>query len=205
MLGFVCGHLAGNMLIFAGPEMFNAYAAKLASLRPGLLLIEALLALIFILHIIVTITLVIENFRARGGGYEVKSDVGNRSLSARIMPYTGGIIFVYVLVHIWDFTFDGFGAGGLINGEDFGLFGVVFNSFKSPLHSFLYILAMMALGFHLSHAIQSVFRTFGVCSDAVMSIIVKASIAIGVLIAILYSSIPAAILFNCLKPVLSVT
>ena len=31
MVGFVVAHLSGNLLIFAGPEVFNAYAHALPS------------------------------------------------------------------------------------------------------------------------------------------------------------------------------
>ena len=34
LVGFIVIHLSGNLLIFAGPEAFNAYAAKLHSLGP---------------------------------------------------------------------------------------------------------------------------------------------------------------------------
>jgi len=204
LLGFVFSHLAGNLLLFAGPETFNAYAANIASLRPGLYVVEAILALIFLSHIFVTLTLVKENRRARGRGYAVSTDIGQRSLSARIMPYTGGIVFIYVVVHIWDFTFDGFNATGQINGDDFGLFGVVYNSFKNPVHALSYILAMITLGFHLGHAIQSVFRTFGWYSSYLMPKIIALSILIGVAIALLYSSIPVAIFLNWIQPVASV-
>ena len=40
ILCFVLTHLGGNLLIFAGPETFNAYAAKLASVRPILFFFE---------------------------------------------------------------------------------------------------------------------------------------------------------------------
>ena len=43
---YVIFHLAGNLFIYAGPEMFNGYAKKLAGLRPALNFLEA--ALLFL-------------------------------------------------------------------------------------------------------------------------------------------------------------
>ena len=48
LIGFLIMHLAGNLLIFLGPDAFNHYAQKLANLRPGLYGVEVLLSFIFI-------------------------------------------------------------------------------------------------------------------------------------------------------------
>ncbi|NLF59024.1 MAG: hypothetical protein GX580_15445, partial [Candidatus Hydrogenedens sp.] len=38
---FILGHLSGNLLLFAGPDAFNAYAERLQSLGPALWAIRA--------------------------------------------------------------------------------------------------------------------------------------------------------------------
>ncbi len=201
LVGFVVGHLAGNFLIFAGPDAFNGYAAKLASLRPGFLIVEFGLAAIFLGHVYVTMSLVIENKRARGTErYAVDKNAGDRTLGSRTMPYTGIIIFLYVIVHIFDFTFNLFKYDKTIEGIDYGLYGLVYNAFSNPLHAGAYIFVMVVLGMHLSHAIQSLFRTFGFANPCCMNKIVTMSLCIGVGIAVLYSSIPVLILLNIIGP-----
>ncbi len=69
---FIIGHLAGNLIMYLGPGPFNKYAAKLADLRPWLYAIEVGLLVVFIIHMWLTITLVIENKIARPVGYEVR-------------------------------------------------------------------------------------------------------------------------------------
>lgn len=194
---FIIGHLAGNLLFLLGPKAFNAYAHKMASLRPGLYVVEAGLGLIFFLHIFVTALLVIENVKSRGlSRYAVDKARGQRSLATRIMPYTGTILFIFLAQHLMDFTFiDKHGPRSYVNGESYELYGVVFNAFLDPLHSALYILAMGSLGFHLSHGVQSFLQTFGVNRPGLTSMIKNISVGFGLLIAFGFSSIPLYVLF----------
>ena len=150
---FIIGHLAGNLFFYSGPEAFNKYAEKLAHLRPGLLLVEAGLVVIFFVHMWLTVVLAIENHLARPVGYAVHKSAGKRSLATRLMPVTGTIIIAFVIWHLLDFTFsDHHGLLSVLDdGHSHGLYGVVYNAFSNPIHSTLYIIAMAALGFHLSH------------------------------------------------------
>src|SRR3989338_5101753 len=87
---FVISHLAGNLLIYAGPDAFNGYAKILVSLRPALTVVEMILLAIFSVHIYVTALLVLQNFRARSVRYAVeKSKQETSSLTSRIMSLSG--------------------------------------------------------------------------------------------------------------------
>ena len=162
LIGFVIGHLAGNFFIYGGPEAFNHYADKLKSLRPALNVVEACLVIIFFIHIFLTYLIVLENINARKTRYETVVPK-EQTISSRLMPYTGTIILAFVIWHLMDFTFiDHNGPQSILkDGISYGLYGIVYNAFCNPVHSLFYIIAMLALGFHLSHAIQSAFQTFG--------------------------------------------
>ena len=69
-----------------------------------------------------------------------------------------------------------------------------FISHSDPLHSFLYIIAICAVSFHLANAIQSMFQTFGLSSTKSHPYLVKISITIGVLIALIFGSLPIFIM-----------
>ena len=201
LIGYVIIHLLGNLLVFGGPERFNEYAKKLVSLRPGLYIIELGLFFIFIIHIYFTYLVIIENLTARGQRYRIITPVGQRSLATRLMPYTGTILFAFVIWHVIDFTLtDHQGPRSIMpNGESLGLYGVVYHSFGHPWHSAGYILAMVALGFHLSHAIQSCFQTFGFNHPVYTALIRRLSNGLGVLIATALSTIPIYILFDSIR------
>lgn len=199
LIGYVIVHLAGNLFIYAGPDVFNGYAKKLASYRPYLYIIEVGLALIFLIHIFTTYLLVLENIKARGPHYKLYRPV-QRSLSTRLMSYSGFIVLVFVICHLLDFTFiDHEGPRSILSdGQSYGLYGVVYNAFFDPLHSGFYIVAMIAVGLHLSHGVESFFQTFG-WSDSRLTAIKGWSNAFAILITFLYSSIPIYVLWSNMK------
>lgn len=195
---FVVGHLAGNLTVFAGPQAVNHYAEKLAGFRPALNFIEAGLAFIFIVHMLFTFLLVVQNARSRESKYQVKNTKGKKSLSTRLMPISGIVIFVFVILHLLDFTF--VSKGGMrsfINGESYGLFGILYNSFKDPVHAYWYVIAMMCVGLHLHHGISSFAQTFGLVNSTTLPKLERVSSILALVIAFAYSAIPIYILYFC--------
>ena len=195
---FVLGHLAGNLLIFLGPEAFNGYAEKLAHLRPGLYFVEIVLAWIFIIHMWVTALLVLGNIRSRPKEYKVIKPQGDRSWATQLMPYTGTIILLFIIWHLKDFTFadKNGGLSFLPDGQSYGLYGIVVNTFRNPTHSGLYIIVMFCLGLHLSHGVQSFLQTFGFNHPRLTPAIVQFSNFFALLIAVAYSSIPLYVMIK---------
>ena len=92
LAGFICVHLAGNLLLFIGPGAFNLYAHKLFSLGPLLYLAEIILLCIFGLHFFLALYTQIVNWRARPESYRKTTRQGKPSrltLSSRSMIWTG--------------------------------------------------------------------------------------------------------------------
>lgn len=197
ILLFVVGHLAGNMTFFLGPEAFNHYADKLAGFRPALNVVELGLLTIFVFHVFTTALVVIENRKARLNQYKVKKDT-QRSLSTKLMPLTGIIIFIFIIYHLIDFTFaDKHSSMSILaDGKDYGLYGLVYNSFSNPIHSMFYVIAMFCIGLHLSHGIQSFCQSFGWINPENDKKMKKFSAYAGLFIALLYSSIPLSVLIQ---------
>ncbi len=195
---FVIGHLFGNLLMFLGPEVFNGYAATLASLRPIVFVIEMALLLVFLVHVFVTVLVVLENIKAAGvSRYAIANSRGERSWATRLKVYTGFFIFAFVIWHLIDFTFsDHNGARAVLDGQHMGVYGVVYNSFLNPLHSVLYILAMFCVGFHLAHGVQSFMQTFGFNHPKYTPLVKKISNYFGFFIAFGFSSIPVYVLMR---------
>ncbi|MCA9450783.1 MAG: succinate dehydrogenase cytochrome b subunit, partial [Candidatus Omnitrophica bacterium] len=160
LVGFLIAHLTGNFLLFAGPEAFNGYSKKLHDLGAILWVLRIGLLAAFLAHIYLAIQLTAENHSARKHRYAVSNQKGDGGFAKRSMIYTGLLVFLFVALHLYDFTFrsktgDPTVISGVNEGESLGLFGLVWNSFLEPWHAGLYILAMIVLGLHLSHGIQS--------------------------------------------------
>src|SRR5438067_11616818 len=67
---FVIGHLLGNLQIFLGPRWVNDYAQHLRDLGPLLWAMRVTLLIAVFFHIYFTVSLVLDNRRARPQGYE---------------------------------------------------------------------------------------------------------------------------------------
>lgn len=154
---FLVAHLAGNLFLFQGSEAFNAYAHKIESFGPLLIVAEIGLIVLLVTHIYSGIKVSIENRAARPRDYEVKvTRKRNRPLAySRSMLIGGVLLIIFIIFHILTFKF------GDRSIED-GLYGVVMRSFQSRITVAWYVLAMVALGMHLSHGLGSAFQTLGV-------------------------------------------
>ena len=195
---FVIGHLAGNLLIFGGPDVFNGYTVLLSKARPVVFIIELGLLAVFVTHVFVTTCLVLENIKAVGGArYAVSNTRGQRSWATQLRVYTGLFLLIFVVWHLFDFTWsDHEGQRSILAHMHLGLYGVVYNSFLNPIHSVLYIIAMACLGFHLAHGVQSFLQTFGFNDPQYTPVVYKFSNIFGFVIAVAFSSIPIYVLIR---------
>lgn len=104
LVGFVVGHMIGNLQMFLHPDWINEYAYKLQHLPYGLLwFVRGFLLLCLLVHVITAVLLVIENRRARPEGYSVHKAVES-SFAARTMRWSGVILLAFIIYHIAHFT-----------------------------------------------------------------------------------------------------
>lgn len=155
---FLVVHLSGNLLLYAGPEVFNAYAEKLQSLGPLLWIARLGLLFILILHVTVAINLTLENKRARPISYAYEKTV-QASIASRSMGITGFLIFLFICFHLAHYSFR-------ITNPEIDMisskYEMVVTAFKSPLVSSFYILSMLVMGVHAWHAVSSLWLTLGI-------------------------------------------
>ena len=159
---FVLTHMLGNMLLFVSPEAYNTYSHKLIT-NPFIVLIELVLAAIFLTHVIYTITTTIDNKNARGNRPVAMTTSGAKAvtLSSKTMIYHGLLIFVFTVHHLITFKY-GTNYEATYNGVTMrDLHRLVLEVFQSPAYVVWYLVAMCFLGFHLSHGVQSIFQTLG--------------------------------------------
>lgn len=152
--GFVVLHLLGNLALWAGPERFNDYSHMLLS-NPLLVPAEIFLVATLLTHVCTAWRVTNENNTARPQRYVIKAaSSGSSTLASRTMWYGGVILFAFIIIHVWMFKY------GDHNGLH-GLWGLVVRSFKNPWIALMYVVAMVPLGFHLSHGFASAFQSLG--------------------------------------------
>ena len=170
MIGFLAGHLLGNLLIFGGPEAINGYAKKLHDLGPLLYVVRAGLLATVVLHIVTTVQLVRMNRAARPQKYAVDT-VRQASKSSRIMIWSGLTILSFIVYHLAHFTF-ALGneyrnpaiARYWVEPGIHNVYNMVIDGFRVWYVSLFYIISLLLLTSHLSHGFASVFQTLGLAT-----------------------------------------
>jgi succinate dehydrogenase / fumarate reductase cytochrome b subunit len=161
LCGFLVTHMAGNFLIFVGPEAFNTYAYTLTS-NPLIYVAEAVLAAIFLTHIGLAMKLTIENKMARPTNYYMRQTTGRGStLASSTMPITGLLILVFLVFHILHLKFGPEYPITHSGVEMRDLYRLLVEYFSSKLAVAWYILCMAGLALHVSHGFWSAFQSIG--------------------------------------------
>jgi len=162
LCGFLLVHLAGNFLLFVGSDAFNGYAYAITKNKPILYMAELVLFGIFATHIGLALKLTFENRMARGVNYEINAQAGDMTIATKTMPYTGGWILVFLVLHLMNFKYGG-AQEVTVNGvKMLDLYTVVAHHFAKPLWALYYIVSMALLAAHVHHGLQSALQTFGV-------------------------------------------
>jgi succinate dehydrogenase / fumarate reductase cytochrome b subunit len=196
LFAYLILHLAGNLLIFTGRDMFNAYSHALVS-NPLVVPIELALAVIFLLHIYKTVTMWTRNKAARPVAYEKKAWAGRtsrKSLSSATMIWTGLVTLVFVIVHLQQFKFGAWYEIGTPPIRD--LYRVEAEVFASPLWVGVYVVCAVLVGFHLRHGISSAFQSIGADHPVYTKRLVVLGTVIAVLIGAGFALIPIWVYFT---------
>ncbi|MBW2031664.1 MAG: succinate dehydrogenase cytochrome b subunit [Deltaproteobacteria bacterium] len=187
---FLIIHFIGNLMIFRGGEVFNAYSERLHSFGLIINAIEIGLLVLAIFHVTFAAILYFENLRARPTRYVLKKNAGGRTWSSRLMPYTGLYLLFFVILHLLTFHF--------AQRDGRTLYQLVAGAFDSPAYVVFYVFSMIVAGLHIRHGFWSAFQTIGADHPKYTSIIRGGSLILSIVLTVGFSSIPLFILWNTL-------
>ncbi|MFT4084049.1 MAG: succinate dehydrogenase cytochrome b subunit [Nocardioides sp.] len=172
---FVLVHMYGNLKAFSGETAYNTYAEHIRTVgtpmlpREGVLwVIRAVLVLSLVVHVASAATLWKRANRARPVKYQVKRNVAS-SLSSRTMRWGGLTLLLFVIWHLLHFTIVKINPTGSQSSS------ITDNPYRLLVNSFdpsgwwmtvIYLIAMLALGFHLHHGTFSACQTLGLTNTA---------------------------------------
>jgi len=190
LCGFLLTHFLGNLTLFVGSDAFNKYSHTLTS-NPLIYLAEVGLLALFVSHIVMAIKLTMENKAARPVGYYMREASGRGStLASSTMPYTGMIALIFLVVHIVGLKF-GTHYTTVVNGVEMrDIYRTTMEYFQDITHVGGYIIAVVALGIHVSHGFWSAFQSLGLNHPKYMPKIQLVSRLFGLLVAVGFSSFP---------------
>src|SRR5438045_3305613 len=151
-IGFVILHSLGNLLVFRGPAALNSYSHFLKSSGELLWALRILLIVAVVLHVIAAVQLTRQSRAARPIGY-VKHDPQAATIASRTMRWGGALLLLFIVVHILHFTTGTIRPGASFSHQD--VYANVVTSFRVWWVTLFYVVAMVALGFHLFHGARS--------------------------------------------------
>lgn len=194
LVGFVTGHMSGNLLMLKGPEAINEYSHFLQSLGGILWAARGVLVLAAVLHVHSAWSLTRQARAARPIDYtERVGQVSTRS--ARSMRWGGVILLVFIVFHILHFT-TGTLHPDFVPGE---VYANVVIGFGVPAVSLFYIVAMAALALHLHHGVWSLFQTLGANHPHLNPTRRRLATLLAVLVPVGFASIPVAVVLRFLR------
>lgn len=225
---FVMGHMLGNLQIFLGAEVINAYAYKLHHVLPSAALwgIRLFLLACVAAHVWAAVSLTLENRRARPQNY-AENKVVQASYASRTMRMSGIILLAFIVFHIAHFTArvvpgmaynqeitaSGQSSPTMVplvkegeqvikNGhpvETFNVNDMMVAGFKVWWVSAFYIIATGLLCLHLAHGVSSMFQTMGLRNKAWRKRLDLLALGYGWVVFLGFAVIPLAVLANFLQ------
>jgi len=198
---FLVLHLWGNLKIYYGADHLNAYAVFLRNVGAPffgysqlLWLTRILLAPAFIVHAIAAVQVKLQDSAGRPRGYLARKNLQS-TFASRTMIWGGLVIVFFLIYHLLDFTI------GTVNPsfEPGNVYHNVVASFSLWPVSAFYILAMIAVGFHLYHGIWSTFQTLGLNNRRTNRWVRNVATFFALALTIGNISIPVAVLTGIVK------
>ncbi len=195
LVGFITLHMAGNLLMFRGQQAMNDYAHFLQSNLPLLWTTRIVLLIATIFHVHSAFTLTRLSRMARPARYAgLKSQAA--TWSARTMRAGGVLLLVFIVFHILHFTTGTVLAAQFVRGE---AYQNVVRSFSIVWVAVFYVVAMVALAFHLHHGIWSLFQTVGANHPNLNPVRRKLAWFLSIAVPVGFAAVPLAIVFGMVR------
>jgi len=196
LVGFVIGHMVGNLQVFLGPEAMNDYAVSLRELLhgTGLWIARTGLLAAAVLHVWAATSLTLTSRSARPVGYR-ELQHRESTYASRTMRWSGPILLLFVVYHILHLTF-GTVHPSFVEGDVYHNFVA---GFRSVPVSLVYIAAMLALGLHLYHGTWSMLQSLGLSHPRYNHLRRGLSTLVTVVVVVGNISFPVAVLTGLLR------
>lgn len=198
---FVMGHLAGNLTLFAGPDLINDYAEHLRDLGPILWIVRFLLLVTVLAHIYTTVRLARDNRAARPVGY-VREDTVQASWASRYMALSGIVLLAFIVYHLLHFTLRVTNPVFAHLTDAHGrpdVYAMMILGFHNYYVAAAYVIAMAFLALHLTHGASSWAQSAGVSNARLRKTLGVAGNALALALFAGYVSIPVCVYLDVLK------
>jgi succinate dehydrogenase / fumarate reductase cytochrome b subunit len=196
-IGYVVLHMYGNTKAFQGSEHFNEYAEGLRVLGAPifgylhlLTIARIVLVVALVVHIWAAYSLFVMARSARPSTYASRRVV-QANYASLTMRGGGVVILLFVIFHLAHLTW-GINAvhPDYIRGDAYHNLVAGFSSLPVVI---IYLVALVALGFHLFHGTWSMFQTMGMMDDQWDRALRALAWAVAILVPVGFAAVPIAI------------
>jgi succinate dehydrogenase / fumarate reductase cytochrome b subunit len=200
---FLVVHLIGNLQLLQddGGVAFNSYAYFMTH-NPLIKTVSYLLYAFILLHAWKGIVLWRQNKKARGNAKYAVNFVRPEERTSRNMAWLGIVIFVFILLHMWQFwlqmklgRMDMVAVPGMDHPVK-DLYTSVKIAFENPVYVVVYVVSMAVVAFHLWHGFWSSFQTLGLNHKKYTPLIKGVGYAYSIVVPLLFAVIPVWMYFN---------
>jgi succinate dehydrogenase / fumarate reductase cytochrome b subunit len=195
LVAYLVLHMAGNLQVFLGREVFNRYAGLLHTSEELLWVVRVVLIVCLALHVAAAYQLTIRARAARPTEY-AKRETRAATIASRLMRIGGVAILVFIPVHILNFTTGGWHPD-YANSDVYG--NVIYAFAEWPWLSVFYIGVMVFVGFHLYHGAWAMFRTLGVAKPSPSPLERRFAKVLAWIVAAGFIAVPTAIVLGLLR------
>ncbi|MGB3619617.1 MAG: succinate dehydrogenase cytochrome b subunit [Catalinimonas sp.] len=199
---FLVVHLVGNLQLLVPPGelggTFNRYAYFMTS-QPIIKAVSYLLYASIVLHVVLSVYITLRNRRAAraSGAYAYDRRGAASPWYARSMGWLGLVVLVFLVIHLRDFWYVyKFEDLGLDVAGDRDLYTLVIAAFGRPLYVLFYVVAALALGFHLLHGVASAFKTLGAYPPRLYRLLYGVSVGLTALLTLGFAALPVWVYLN---------
>ncbi len=154
---FLVFHLAGNLLVYRGPDPLNAYSALLLSEPVLLWLARAVLLASAVVHIVAAAELSWRDWHARPMRYR-RVVAQSSTLASRTMRLSGVGLAVFIVFHILHLTT---GTIQPVRFEKHDVYQNVVRGFQVGWVAAIYLSSMALVGVHVWHGAWASLRSLG--------------------------------------------
>lgn len=193
MIGFVIVHMAGNLQLFEGANRLNTYSAFLHGPANELLwIVRVVLIVALIAHVVSAYQLTVLDRAARPVPY-AKRELQAATVASRTMRIGGVVLLVFIVLHILHFTTLTLQPAPLVEGD---VYANAIASFRIWWVTLLYVIAMIALAYHLYHGAWSSVRTLGFERGRLDPFRRPVAIALAIIVWAGFTLVPVAVYFH---------
>ena len=195
-IGFIVGHMLGNLQMFQGPAKMNAYAHFLKSLGGMLWLARLVLLGAVVLHVVAAYQLSRLRLQARPVGYARGGQREVSTLASRTIRWGGAFLLAFIVFHILHFTT----LSIFRDYSETDVYGNVVRGFSVWWVALIYVVAMVFLGLHLYHGTWSAMRTIGATRPTTDPLRRRAALVVAAVVSLGFLAIVVAVLTGTIAP-----